>query len=57
MIHFGRSLVEIKNQEYLPSLKLGAALKSGTLAYPIYKRQLRYIPQDCNYITFSLLST
>jgi len=48
---------ENKNQEFLVTLKLKAALSFVILLCPTYKRQLRHIPQACNYMTFSKVST
>jgi len=45
------SVYEIKSQEFPATLKLKAELSSGTLVCPTYKRELRHIPQDCNYIS------
>jgi len=49
-------MFEIKNQEFPEPLKLKADLSSGTLVCPTYKRELRYIPKDCNYLSEYLKS-
>jgi len=53
IIHFRHSVVRITTQGFPTSLKLKAAFTSGTLVCPNYKSELRHIPQDCNYITFT----
>jgi hypothetical protein len=44
-------------QQFPASLKFNSALTPETLVCPTYKRELRYIPQDSNYIIFSRVST
>jgi len=48
---------EIKNQKFPAPLKFNTAFTPGTLLCPTYKRELRHIPPDSNYITFSTVST
>jgi len=50
MFNFRRHVAETKSHVIPVTLKLKTTLPSGTLLCPTYKRELRHIPNDCNYI-------
>lgn len=56
-IYYRRLVFEIKNPELPVTLKLKAALSSGTMVCPTNIRELRQIRHDTNYTTFSKVST
>jgi len=48
--------MEITNQEFPATLKLNASYYIPNAGQPHLKTELRHIPQDCNYITFSTVT-
>ena len=52
LIHLSCSVVEINNYEFHSTVKIKAAFIPKTPFCPTFQRELRHIPQHCNYITF-----
>ena len=56
-ILLSQSVIENKNDEFPATLKLKANFTFLKLLCPTYKHDLRHIPEDTNYKTFSKVST